>query len=101
MSTLVLAHDDSHETVEGPTDKETDSDVDADADMAGPTNIDDDLDGDEDDPSPHPEHHVIGVPGMPCDPPVTQKDVIRLDAGDQGESETVSLSEGGKRTWGE
>ena len=88
-------HDDSQETVAGLTDKDDDSDT----EMVGPTNIDDD-DGHDDDPSPSREHPIVGVSDIPCDPPMTQEEEIRMEERDLVENINVSLSEGEKKNMG-
>ena len=88
-------NEDSEETVAGPTNKDDDSD----ADMAGPTDIDDDdddNDGNDDGPSPN----DVVASAIPCDPPVTKEDEIRLVEGGLVENLEVSLSEGEAKEYG-
>ena len=65
--------------------------------VAGPTDIDDD-DNDDHGDGPSPSHGLpIIASGIPCDPPVTQEEEIKLDEGDLVENLNVSLSEGGQK----
>ena len=83
-------HEDSEETVAGLTDRDDDSD----ADMAGPTDINDDGNDDHGDgPSPS---HELPIVTIPCDPPVTQEEDIRLAEGGLVENLDVNMCEGEK-----
>ena len=106
---ILVLPEDSEDTVAGPTDRDDDSNV----DMAGPTDIDDD-DNDDDGDDQHPGQAQIIVESgvasaskagvatdIPCDPPMTQEEKIRLDEGDLVENLNVSLSEGGAKEHGE
>ena len=90
--------DDSEETVAGPTERDDDSD----ADMAGPTDIDDD-DNDDHGDGPSPSHGLpfVAISDIPCDPPVTQEEEIRLDEGVLVENINVSMCEGEEKEYGE
>ena len=103
--------DASDDSVSGPTDKEDESDTEK-AAQTNEDNDDDDNDDHGDDQNPSPALHIVVVSDVgaseagvtsdiPCDPPVTQEEEIRMDAGVQVKNENVSLSEGGEKENGE
>ena len=98
---LDIPDDASNDSISGPTDKEDESD----AEMAAQTNNDDDDNDDNNDhgdgPSPSHELPIIAISDIPCDPPVTQEEDIRLAEGGLVENVEVSLSEGGGKENGE